>query len=68
MGIGAIAILVMQELPALIAAGQSIAALVEQTNSVIGRAQASGTDPTDADWASINGAIAAIKAQIDAAG
>jgi hypothetical protein len=68
MDIGAIAIMVLQEIPSLIAAGQSIVALVEQTNTVIRRSQATGSDPMQADWDAINGAIAALKEQIDAAG
>lgn len=68
MGTAALAITVLQALPALLAAGADVLALIERTNAVIADAQARGGDPTDAEWADINGQVAALKATIDAAG
>lgn len=45
-----LALTVLQNLPALIAAGQDVIALINSTSAVIVKSQATGTDPTDADW------------------
>jgi len=63
----AIASLVLQELPAMIAAGRDILALVTQTNAVLTAAQAEGRDPTAAEWDALNAIIKGDVAIIDAA-
>ena len=67
MGALAIAMTVMTELPAMIAAGRDIMALVTQTNAVLKAAQAEGRDPTAAEWDALNAIIKGDVAIIDAA-
>ena len=67
MGALAIAMAVMSELPALIAAGRDIMGLVTQTNAVLTAAQAEGRDPTAEEWEGLNAIIRADVAVIDAA-
>jgi len=67
MGALAIAMTVMSELPAMIAAGRDIMGLVTQTNAVLKSAQAEGRDPTPAEWDALNAIIRADVSEIDAA-
>ena len=66
MGALQIAMLVMQELPALIAAGRDVAGIINRTNSVLTAAQLAGRDPNPAEWADLNFLIRASVAEIDA--
>jgi hypothetical protein len=64
MDIATIAIAVLQSLPALIAAGQDVVSLIENTVQVIGKAQAAGTDPTPEEWAALDAKINQLRSQI----
>ncbi|MBU6499786.1 MAG: hypothetical protein KGJ41_02660 [Rhodospirillales bacterium] len=63
----AFAMAVMQELPALIGAGQNVLDLLSQTSTALAAMQAAHRDPTQAEWDTLNGAIAGLKAAIDQA-
>lgn len=67
MGALAIAMTVMSELPAMIAAGRDILALVTQTSAVLKAAQDEGRDPTAAEWDALNSIIRDDVTFIDAA-
>lgn len=68
MNVAVIATAVLQALPALISAGQDVVDLITSANSVISAAQANGSDPTAADWATIESKIHALEAQLNAGG
>ena len=61
-----IATTVLSNLPALIKAGMDVMALINSTNAVIAKAQASGTDPTDSDWATLDQMLTDLRAQAQA--
>lgn len=62
------AILLIQNLPALIAAGQDITGLVTEANRRISDAQAEKREPTAADWDWLNGEIKALQDRLHAPG
>lgn len=57
----ALAMLVMENLPALIRAGQNVIGLIEETNGVLKRAQAENRDPLPAEWDGLNTRIAGLR-------
>lgn len=64
----ALAFEVLSNLPSLIAAGQAVIGLIENTNAVIAAANARGGDPTAEEWAAVRAESAALKAIIDSEG
>ena len=54
---------VLQNLPALIQAGQDVIALINTTSAVIAKSQATGTDPTAADWKALDDMLTNLRAQ-----
>ena len=48
------ALQVLEALPGLIAAGQSVVALVQNTSEALKRMQAESRDPTDQEWVTLN--------------
>lgn len=65
---GPFAIAVLQNLPALIAAGADVAGLVTEANGRIATAQAEKRDPTPADWDWLNGEIRSLQGRLHAPG
>ena len=58
-----LALTVLQNLPALIQAGQDVIALINTTSAVIAKSQATGKDPSDADWAALDAMLTNLRAQ-----
>lgn len=58
------AIQVLQALPTLIAAGQSVVTLVEQTNARLRVMQDERRDPTPEEWAELNATIARLRGEL----
>ena len=59
---------VLQALPTLIATGQSVVTLVEQTNQRLAAMQAENRNPTPQEWADPNATIAALRTELHAPG
>lgn len=59
---------VLQALPTLIAAGQSVVTLVQQTNDRLKVMQDERRDPTPAEWAELNATIATLRSELHAPG
>lgn len=60
----ALAMLVMENLPALIRTGQDVIDLITETNDVLKRAQEENRDPNDAEWAALNAKIGGLRQQL----
>ncbi len=54
---------VLNVLPGLISAGTDVYDLVEQTNADLKAMQATGTEPTDAQWDALHSIIDDLRAQ-----
>lgn len=58
-----LALTVLQSLPALIAAGQNVIALINSTSATITKAQAENRDPTPAEWQALDDMLTDLRKQ-----
>lgn len=57
---------VLEAIPTLIAAGQSVVTLVTQTNERLKAMQAENRNPNPQEWADLNATIAALRSELHA--
>lgn len=60
----AYALQVLAVLPQLIAAGRSVASIVQDANTALAAMQAENRDPTPAEWDALNAQIAALRSEL----
>jgi hypothetical protein len=60
----ALAIAVLQSLPALITASAEVIALINSTVTSLKQMQAENRDPTDAEWAAVHSIVDTLTARI----
>jgi len=60
----AYAIRLLEALPALIAAGESLTTLIVEGSAALKNMQATHRDPTPAEWEALNAAIAALRSDL----
>lgn len=58
------ALQVLQSLPTLLAAGQSVTTLVHQANDALAKMQAEKRDPTPEEWDALNSTISGLRDQL----
>ena len=59
---------VLEVIPTLIAAGQSVITLVQQTNDRLKVMQAENRNPSPQEWADLNATIASLRTELHAPG